>query len=399
MIKMENTIKEVNQENLFSHVLKLEGVKHPIETPAKLNEAADYIRSKFQEYGLETREHTFMQEGFDFPFRNIEGYMGDGTNSELLVTSHYDTTAITPGADDNASAVAGMLETARVLSQEKNVGNIRFVSFTMEEMNPVVAMKRKEIAKESGLFDEYNRSLTYQTHKMQKEFFDTFLIARMKRMSWFEALQYSLNKIEDQLNDQQKECFEKFTNLYTDVTTINFPGKAYLTGSHEWVEYAKKKKKKIAGVINLEMIGYVSRQKKSQRLPSILKPLFFPSYKINPFNVRGDFIAIASDKNSKKLGRVFFKQCKRESIKLPCMFVKVPLKYEKIAQYMEFLLRSDHAPFWRANIPAIMVTDTSFLRFPFYHTEADTIDKLDFDFMKKVTQATVATVMEFLHKK
>ncbi len=61
---------------------------------------------------------------------------------------------------------------------------------------------------------------------------------------------------------------------------------------------------------------------------------------------------------------------------------------------MEVLLRFDHTPFWRDNIPAIMVIDASFLRKPFYHTEADTIDKLDFDFLSKFTQATVATAKE-----
>ncbi len=392
---MERILKEVDQEELFLHVLKLEGVKHPIESPEKLNEAADYIKSKFQEYGLETREHTFMLEGFDFPFRNIEGYLGDGSNSELLITSHYDTTATTPGADDNASAVAGMLETARVLSQEENVGNIRFVSFTMEEMNPVIALKWKMATEESGLFDEQNRSLTYHTQKMYSKYINHFIVGRMKYMVYDDAFQYAMKKVKDQINDQQKEFFEKLRRIYKGITLINFPGKSYLKGSHEWLEYAKKEKKKITGVINLEMIGFVSRLKKSQRTPSLLKPLFFPSYKINPFKVRGDFIAIASDKNSKKLGRVFFKQCKQESIKLPCLFIKVPLRYEKIAKYMEILLRSDHAPFWRANIPAIIVSDTSFLRYPFYHTQADTIDKLDFDFMKKVTQATVASTIEF----
>ena len=41
-----------------------------------------------------------------------------------------------------------------------------------------------------------------------------------------------------------------------------------------------------------------------------------------------------------------------------------------------------------------MITDTASFRNPFYHTEADIIDKLDFDFMKKVTQATIATILE-----
>ena len=41
-----------------------------------------------------------------------------------------------------------------------------------------------------------------------------------------------------------------------------------------------------------------------------------------------------------------------------------------------------------------MITDTANFRYPYYHTEADTIDKLDFEFMKKITQATIATVLD-----
>ena len=57
-------------------------------------------------------------------------------------------------------------------------------------------------------------------------------------------------------------------------------------------------------------------------------------------------------------------------------------------------LRSDHAPFWKAGYPAIMITNTADFRTPYYHTPGDTIDKLDFDFIRKVCQATVMTVLD-----
>jgi len=59
------------------------------------------------------------------------------------------------------------------------------------------------------------------------------------------------------------------------------------------------------------------------------------------------------------------------------------------------LLRSDHAPFWREGIPGLMVTDTANFRYPFYHTQADTIDKLDFNFMTKACKATIATAIDY----
>ncbi len=125
-----------------------------------------------------------------------------------------------------------------------------------------------------------------------------------------------------------------------------------------------------------------------------MHPRMFPSYKVKARKRIGDFISVISDKNSKELGKLFCKKCKQEEIKLPYLWVKLPLKFEKIAKWLMDTLRSDHAPFWKENIPALMITDTANFRYPYYHTEADTIDKLDFDFIKKITQATIAAVIE-----
>ena len=57
------------------------------------------------------------------------------------------------------------------------------------------------------------------------------------------------------------------------------------------------------------------------------------------------------------------------------------------------LLRSDHAPFWRQGIPALFITDTADFRYAYYHTPADTIDKLDFSLMTKICKATIATAL------
>ena len=40
---------------------------------------------------------------------------------------------------------------------------------------------------------------------------------------------------------------------------------------------------------------------------------------------------------------------------------------------------SDHASFWEAGYPALMVTDTAPYRYPWYHTADDTPDKIDFE--------------------
>ena len=48
--------------------------------------------------------------------------------------------------------------------------------------------------------------------------------------------------------------------------------------------------------------------------------------------------------------------------------------------------RSDHAPFWDAGYPAIMVTDTANMRNPHYHKPSDTIATLNLDFLTGVCQ-------------
>jgi Zn-dependent M28 family amino/carboxypeptidase len=61
---------------------------------------------------------------------------------------------------------------------------------------------------------------------------------------------------------------------------------------------------------------------------------------------------------------------------------------------MPDILRSDHAPFWKADIPGLLPTDSANFRYLYYHTAADTIDKLDFDFLEKVCKATASTAIE-----
>jgi hypothetical protein len=51
---------------------------------------------------------------------------------------------------------------------------------------------------------------------------------------------------------------------------------------------------------------------------------------------------------------------------------------------------SDHAPFWDRGFPAVMLTDTAFLRNPHYHQPTDVPETLDFGFLARVTQALAA---------
>jgi hypothetical protein len=56
--------------------------------------------------------------------------------------------------------------------------------------------------------------------------------------------------------------------------------------------------------------------------------------------------------------------------------------------------RSDHAPFWVANRPAIMLTDGANFRNPHYHTPGDMVGTLNFTFMANAVKATVALLAQ-----
>lgn len=388
-------LKQVDSEKLYQQVLRVQGVKHPIIAPEKLNETADYIKSEFEKYGLETREQKFTVDGFDFTFRNIEGSLNESSEPEMLITSHYDTVETTPGANDNGSGIAGMLEAARVLAETETSKNIRFISFTLEEQNPARILQTKELAEELGLMGDNYHYRSWRTRKLVNEMFKLRGKALRKGTTNAEVWELIIKELQPKLTEKEKEYFELYKKLYSQDTRTSWLGRSALIGSSRWVEKALKEQRKILGVINLETIGYTSTRKHSQRSPMGFLTRFFPRYKVNIRKGQGNFIAITADKNSKRLAKTFRKQCKIKTINLPYLCAQIPfLNFEGIAKRALDVLRSDHGPFWRVGIPAIMLTDTANFRYPYYHTRADTIDKLDFDFIKKVTQATIATTIQ-----
>jgi Zn-dependent M28 family amino/carboxypeptidase len=100
---------------------------------ASLNKAADYIRVEFEKLGGAVAEQTYQAEGHEY--RNIILSFGPPDAERLVVGAHYDVCGEQPGADDNASAVAGLLETARLLQPQAAAlrHRIDFVAYSLEE--------------------------------------------------------------------------------------------------------------------------------------------------------------------------------------------------------------------------------------------------------------------------
>ena len=121
--------------------------------PTKLNETADYIQKEFESYGYIPTNRVFGEDNF----RNIEVdlYGRDKIDEILVIGAHYDTRWLTPGADDNASGIAGLLEIARSISGKRFPRTIRFIAFANEE---VPSYRREEMGSMASAKRSYSRT-------------------------------------------------------------------------------------------------------------------------------------------------------------------------------------------------------------------------------------------------
>jgi len=121
-------------ESLKKHVYKLshEIGERNIYKYDKLNEAAEYIMEELRSFGYVADLQAYSARGKIF--RNIIATKNGERNSDeiIILGAHYDTKG-NPGADDNASAVAGLLETARAFSNKVSGRTIKFIAFVNEE--------------------------------------------------------------------------------------------------------------------------------------------------------------------------------------------------------------------------------------------------------------------------
>jgi hypothetical protein len=107
-----------------------------VRMPANLDKSADYLEARFTSFGLAAQRQPYRFR--KLTVANIEGAQRSGRSGpHYVIGAHYDSVAGTVGADDNASAVAVMLETARCMQRLDAAGEtiprITYVAFTLEE--------------------------------------------------------------------------------------------------------------------------------------------------------------------------------------------------------------------------------------------------------------------------
>ncbi|HEX8426036.1 M28 family peptidase [Hymenobacter sp.] len=119
---------------LRHHLLTLISTPQPRNHlhPASLQQAATYVRQQLQAAGARTSEQPYEVQGQSY--RNLIGSFGPEDGPRLIVGAHYDVCGEQPGADDNGSGVAALLELARLLGQQASLPyRIDLVAYTLEE--------------------------------------------------------------------------------------------------------------------------------------------------------------------------------------------------------------------------------------------------------------------------
>ena len=284
---------EILRDALRKHVNALAvdiGPRTPA-TPYSLVGAAHYITSVFVSGGLSVREQYYEYD--DQRVTNLLATVPEtvGATAYYVVGAHYDTVPSTPGADDNASAVAVMLELAGRVRQARLQTPVLFAAFTLEEPP------------------------------------------------------------------------------------------AYLTGhqgSRIFVRSCQSSGDCVFGALILEMVGYTAPR---QHYPFLRR---WPGYPR-----QGNFIGIIGNWRSLRFGR-FVLSGFRMNEELPVKSLFLPFD----GRILPETRMSDHASFWDAGLPALMITDTAFFRNPNYHLPSDTIDTLDFTFMTELVKSLELALMQ-----
>jgi Zn-dependent M28 family amino/carboxypeptidase len=146
-------------------------------------------------------------------------------------------------------------------------------------------------------------------------------------------------------------------------------------GSFRYAAEAAARDENIVAMISLETIGYFSDEARSQRYP-------FPFGLVLPS--RGNFLAMVSNIGSVRALRAGAKAF-RSATHLPLIASPAPTWIPGVAW-------SDHWSFWHHGFRALMLTDTALYRYPHYHLDSDTPDRLDYDRMAQVVAGCAAII-------
>jgi len=169
-------------------------------------------------------------------------------------------------------------------------------------------------------------------------------------------------------------------------------------GSRELVRFLMEDQL-IHGAVVYETMSYGSGEPNSQKVPGGFARLYPDQYrKMEDRGFRGDWTAVLYRSSSLELARAFggamVHEHGPESVVLLRDLADLPVigAVARVAPVVGQFSRSDHLPFWRAGIPAILITDTANFRNPNYHLPADRPETLDYSRVAAITAATAVAI-------
>lgn len=251
----------------------------PRNTHSGMERAAAFIREQLSGYSISEQGYRFDHENY----RNVIVSLGPRTPQLLVAGAHYDTAGPFPGADDNASGVAGLLEIARLLRERPPALRTELVFYPNEE-----------------------------------------------------------------------------------------PPAFHSRGMGSFIHASSLRPEEVRAMIGLEMIGCFSEK---QLFPLSALKLLYPS--------EGNYIVVVGRPGDFALVR---------SVKRALLSAGAPVRSINAPRSIPGIDFSDHANYWNAGMPAVMITDTAFYRNPRYHTALDTPDTLDYTTMAKVVDGVAAAL-------
>lgn len=261
----------------------------------------------------------------------------------IVVGAHFDAVPLAPGADDNGSGTAALLELARAFQTMHAAGwthdtTIRLVFFNLEEVGLVGSARH---------------------------------VAQWRAAN-AERTRVARDQLEARL--QGRPPGEPKEPEYIDLGVGNV--------KQVPVPPAVELPERLTLMLSLECIGFFSDAPNSQQSP--FKPI--PGV-FEPPTVADNIVLVTLAKHqavSKSLASKMLAAAPTLKV-FRADFSPLPLPD---------LMRSDHAPFMLAGVPSFMVTDTANFRNPNYHKPTDTIETLDTRRLTLVAQGIAGAVWE-----
>lgn len=123
----------VDPARMERHVRMLSETLVPRNGSNRLNlsRAGSYIKTEFEQAGGQVVVQPFDDEGA--VYYNVSGFFGPETEERIIVGAHYDAYENSPGADANASGVAGLIELAGLLGKASLKTQVELVAYPLKE--------------------------------------------------------------------------------------------------------------------------------------------------------------------------------------------------------------------------------------------------------------------------